>query len=137
MFWGYWCHACIAKIPRLIELDNRYREHGLQVLGLHIDAGKTITSISEYDEFAESLKDGILEGKNIKYPVALIAEKPTPFRGNSMKDATCRMASDYGVINYPTMILIDRDGNVAGEFRDTPQGYAKLEALLGMPERKN
>ncbi|MDM4019404.1 TlpA family protein disulfide reductase [Roseiconus lacunae] len=135
-FWGYWCHACIVKIPRLIELDNRYREHGLQILGLHIDAGKTITSISEYDEFAESLKDGILEGKNITYPVALIAEKPTPFRGNSMKDATCRMASDYGVINYPTMILIDRDGNVAGEFRDTPEGYAKLEALLGMPERK-
>ncbi|MEL6110290.1 MAG: TlpA disulfide reductase family protein, partial [Planctomycetota bacterium] len=133
-FWGHWCHACIVKIPKLIELDNRYRDQGLRILGLHIDSGNRITSLSEYDDYADSLKSGFLNGKEITYPIALIAEKPTAFRGNSEKDATCKVASDYGVNSYPTMILIDRNGNVVGEFRDTPKGRAGLEMLLNTPE---
>lgn len=131
-FWGYWCHACITKIPRLIELDNRYRASGLRILGLHIDAGDRITSLSDYEVFAESLKTGVLNGEDISYPVALIAEKPTSFGGNSAKDAMCELAAAYGVNSYPTMILIDRNGNIVGEFHDTPEGLATLETLLGI-----
>jgi len=132
-FWGYWCQSCVAKIPRLIELDQRYRGRGLQILGIHIDAGNRITSLADYDAYAKSLKTGILDGKDITYPVALIAEKPTPFVGNSVKDATCELAAAYGVNSYPTMILIDRNGNVVGDFRDTPEGLATLETLLDIP----
>ncbi|MCA9064081.1 MAG: TlpA family protein disulfide reductase [Planctomycetaceae bacterium] len=131
-FWGYWCQACITKMPRLIELNNRYREHGLTILGLHIDAGNRITSLAEYDTLVKRLKSGILDGSEIPYPVALIAEKPTPFAGNSARNAMCKIAAAYGVDSYPTMILIDREGNIAGEFRDTPEDLTLLKELLGI-----
>jgi thiol-disulfide isomerase/thioredoxin len=133
-FWGYWCHSCIKKIPRLIELDHRYRDRGLRILGVHIDSDDRITSLAEYDRFAALLKNGILKGNRIPYPVALIAEKPTTFRGTSEKEARCETAANYGVNSYPTMILIDRDGRVAGEFHDTPEGLAMLESLLNTSE---
>ncbi len=132
-FWGYWCGACVSKIPRLIELDNRYRDRGLSILGLHIDSGDKIISLSDYEAYAESLKEGILGGKDIPYPVALIAANPTPFVGNSAKNATCEIAAAYGVVGYPTMILIDRAGNIVGEFHDTPEALTALETLLSMP----
>ncbi|MCA8991024.1 MAG: redoxin domain-containing protein [Planctomycetaceae bacterium] len=133
-FWGYWCQACIAKMPRLIELDNLYRQHGLVILGLHIDTGEKITSLPEYDAFMERLKEKALGGKEVAYPVALIAEKETPFAGNSAKAAMCKIAAAYGVDRYPTMILIDRNGNIVGEFHDTPEDLATLKKLLGLPD---
>ncbi|MCA9140172.1 MAG: TlpA family protein disulfide reductase [Planctomycetales bacterium] len=133
-FWGYWCQACLAKIPRLIELDNLYRQHGLAILGLHVDAGNRITSIPDYDAFVEGMKSKLLNGKDIPYPVALIAEKSTPFVASSAKNARCEISAAYGVDSYPSMILIDRDGNIVGAFRDTPEDLIMLRSLLGIPE---
>ncbi len=37
--WGTWCGPCIAEMPTLIELQNQYREQGLEVIGLNIGDG--------------------------------------------------------------------------------------------------
>lgn len=34
-FWDYTCVNCLATLPYLREWDNRYRAHGLQVVGVH------------------------------------------------------------------------------------------------------
>ncbi len=35
--WATWCGPCIAAMPHLDELAGRYREQGLQVLGISVD----------------------------------------------------------------------------------------------------
>lgn len=35
-FWATYCPPCIEEIPHLVELQNRHRAEGLQIVGLHI-----------------------------------------------------------------------------------------------------
>lgn len=129
-FWGYWCASCISGIPKLIELHDRYSDRGLVIVGIHVDAGGRIDNLDAYIEFEKSLKNGVLMDREIPYPVVLAPDQPSPQAGSATKEATCKIAADYGVESYPTLILIDRNGIVAGEFRHTPEGMELLQTLL-------
>jgi thiol-disulfide isomerase/thioredoxin len=37
VFWASWCPPCIKEIPDLIELQNKYKNKGLQVLSINLD----------------------------------------------------------------------------------------------------
>ena len=60
-FWATWCGPCKIEMPWLVELNNKYRPQGLEVLGIAMDdSGKdTIAS------FAKEMKVNysILQGK--------------------------------------------------------------------------
>jgi len=128
-FWGYWCAACVSKLPRLIELQARYGHRGFTVVGIHVDSGDRITTLEAYMEYEDSLKSGILEGQDIPYPIVLVADALRPHRRSGAM-ALSKVSRDYGVETYPTMMLIDRHGNVAGEFHDNEHGIEFLESLL-------
>ena len=36
-FWATWCAPCKVEIPHLVELQARYAEGGLQVIGISVD----------------------------------------------------------------------------------------------------
>jgi len=36
--WATWCAPCLAELPVLVELDREYRERGLEIVTLSIDA---------------------------------------------------------------------------------------------------
>lgn len=82
-FWGIWCKSCRQEIPRLVELQSRFRDQGLLVLG--IDTG----------DAPEDLVSFVAE-LGIRYPVLL---------GDAVAD-------DYQVLVYPTSVVIDRSGNI-------------------------
>jgi len=33
-FWGVWCGPCVAEVPRLVALYERYHDRGLEIIGL-------------------------------------------------------------------------------------------------------
>jgi thiol-disulfide isomerase/thioredoxin len=37
--WGTWCGPCRAEMPHLIEMQDKYRERGFEVIGLNIGDG--------------------------------------------------------------------------------------------------
>jgi len=39
-FWGTWCAPCRKQAPQLAELNKRYRDKGLTVIGLSLDDSK-------------------------------------------------------------------------------------------------
>jgi len=41
-FWATWCPPCIREMPLLIELQKKYGEQGLQVIGLAIDDEQSV-----------------------------------------------------------------------------------------------
>jgi peroxiredoxin len=36
-FWAAWCAPCTAEIPQFVSLQEKYRQQGLQVLGISMD----------------------------------------------------------------------------------------------------
>ncbi len=86
-FWATWCGPCKIEIPWFIQFQRKYKDRGLEVLGVAMD-----------DEGWKVVKPFVDEMK-INYRVVT---------GN---DTTADL---YGGIEaLPTTFLIDRDGNIA------------------------
>ena len=84
-FWASWCGPCRREIPNLIAAYNKYKDRGLQVLG-----------IAAWDK-PEDTKKAIAE-ENIPYPQII----------NSQKIAT----DVYGINGIPEIILFSPDGTI-------------------------
>ncbi len=83
--WATWCHPCRDEIPELRGLDERYRQRGLEVVGVSVDADGADAEIRAFTiEFA------------MKYPIWL--------------DPSERISTQFLVIGVPTTFVIDRQG---------------------------
>jgi thiol-disulfide isomerase/thioredoxin len=84
-FWATWCGPCRIEIPGFVELQNRYRDEGLVVIGVSLD------------DSVEPVKDFYREFK-MNYPVAMGDGKVTELFG--------------GILGLPTTFLVGRDGRI-------------------------
>ena len=84
-FWASWCGPCRAEIPNLIAAYNKYKDRGLQVLG-----------IAAWDKPEATLK--AIEEDKIPYPQII----------NSQDVAT----DLYGIKGIPHIILFAPDGTI-------------------------
>jgi thiol-disulfide isomerase/thioredoxin len=137
-FWGYWCGPCVYAMPDLFKLYDKYHDLGLEVVGIHIDLGKDekepVDTAVKLDERLAKIRKNVWKGRDVPYPVALITEKKVPFGPTGLTyKATCQLAADYGVTSYPTLVLVDREGNVVDEFEpSSTKDVERLEKLLGV-----
>ena len=86
-FWATWCAPCRVEMPWLVELDQKYRTQGLQIIGVSLDdAG----AVKEVGSFAKQ--------RGVQYQLLL---------GNS---AT---ADAYGGVRFmPQTFFIDSEGKI-------------------------
>ena len=84
-FWASWCGPCRREIPNLIAAYNKYKDSGLQVLG-----------IAAWDKPEDTLK--AIEEEQLPYPQII----------NSQKIAT----DAYGITGIPEIILFGPDGTI-------------------------
>lgn len=85
--WGTWCQPCREAIPRLADLYGKYKQHGLEILGLAYEQG------GSPQEQAEAVRKFAAEHK-ITWTLALGDEaikKQVP-----------------GFSGYPTLVLFQR-----------------------------
>jgi len=86
-FWATWCVPCRAEIPALVELQAKYREKGLQVVGVSVD-----DPIEKMRPFISKYK--------VNYPVL------TAYQNEAILDA-------YGpMVVVPVTVIIQRDGTI-------------------------
>ena len=97
--WAIWCGPCIAEMPHLREMQEKYRDKGFEVLGLNTsdDNGGT--------ESVENIR-AFIEEKKLNYPIGYADEK---FFSEMIK--LTRMPA------IPQSVLINRDGKMTGIFK--------------------
>ena len=82
-FWATWCVPCREETPHFVELQEKYKDRGLQIIGVSMD-----DSADPVHTFYEQF--------HMNYPVVM---------------GTAETGSAYGgVLGLPIAFLIDRNG---------------------------
>jgi thiol-disulfide isomerase/thioredoxin len=81
-FWGTWCGPCLAAMPKLTALHEKYQAKGFEILGVAADD-------------SDSLKE-------------FLDKKPLAWK--NVTDAESELAMKYSIEAYPTTLLIDKQG---------------------------
>ncbi|NNJ26843.1 redoxin domain-containing protein [Alienimonas chondri] len=101
-FWGTWCPPCRAEIPSFIQLQQRYAEDGLRILGLN------------YRDDVSDIREFVAE-YGINYPTG------------PGSDATRAAVPNFR--GYPTTVFVGRDGTVR-EVLVGAHSLEKLEGIV-------
>jgi thiol-disulfide isomerase/thioredoxin len=111
-FWGTWCGPCVQSIPELMDLHEKYRERGLVIIGVHDDSWN---SMGDLKKKLGELSKRYWDGRKIPFVVALDGGGRTKVEGTE-RTASGATTAAYGISGFPTMVLIDRQGRVVGEY---------------------
>ncbi len=118
-FWTYACYNCTNTVPALVRIDQRYRDRGLSVLGIH--SPEFPPHGGEHD--TTNVRKALTR-QSITYPVAMDNDHAT--------------WNKYGIRYWPSFVLIDKRGKVRyegyGEVhvgdKSNAQWERRIEALL-------
>jgi len=106
VFWATWCVPCLQEIPHLRATYEKYRERGLQVLGIVVDMNQTPDVVRAV---AHDLK--------VNYPI--------------LWDEGGEIQDRYKVAYIPQNFLVGKDGIIRYAGTTLPPNYeALVESLL-------
>jgi thiol-disulfide isomerase/thioredoxin len=93
-FWATWCGPCRMEIPSFIALQNKYRDRGLEIVGVSIDPIAPRGNPGGAPAVAPFMKDN-----GINYTI-LMVNNPGALRGYDVSQG------------IPTTYVLDRSGRV-------------------------
>ncbi|MGI6402435.1 MAG: TlpA family protein disulfide reductase [Thermoguttaceae bacterium] len=96
-FWATWCGPCVAEVPNVLALYNKYHDAGFDVLGYSLD--EDLEALERFE------KERQLPWRTAVHKLSLEANEK---EGKNYTNLT----EYYGVNAIPTMILVDKDGKV-------------------------
>ncbi len=88
-FWATWCPPCVDEMPSLVQMQQKMKGKGVEVLAVSVD-----TDQSAYQKF---LKD---------YNVNLLTVRDPDQKSNNL----------YGTFKFPETYIIDRQGILRRKF---------------------
>jgi thiol-disulfide isomerase/thioredoxin len=91
-FWATWCGPCVAEMPNVKQVYDRYHKDGFEVVGVSLDSSK------------EALGK-FLKAKEVPWPQLFFEDKEAQGWNNPL-------ARKCGVHAIPFTILVDRAGKV-------------------------
>ena len=101
-FWATWCPPCRSSIPHLNEIYAKYKDKGLQIVGI------TDEDRAKIKKFEKEVP--------IEYAVGL--------------DANGKYAKPFGIKGIPHAVLVDKTGKVVWEGHPMSLKESQIEELL-------
>jgi len=83
--WATWCHPCRDEIPELRAIHSRYRDRGLELIGVSVDTDGTDETIRTF-----------MQDFQMTFPI--------------WRDPEERISAQFLVVGVPATFLIDREG---------------------------
>lgn len=87
-FWASWCGPCLAEVPNVKEIYERYKDRGFEVYGVSLDDKK--------DAWEKAIGQHGLTWTHV----------------SSLKGWECPVAKQYNVTGIPRMYLLDKEGRI-------------------------
>ena len=103
-FWAIWCAPCIAEMPHLVEMQEKYGDKGFEVIGLN--AGDDDGGI----EPADNIK-AFAEKQNLNYQLG--------YADGKLMNEFVKVSRMSGI---PQSLLINREGQLTGVFTGGGRG---------------
>ena len=114
-FWATWCGPCVAELPRIRGVYDKYHADGLEILGVSSD--ENVTALTNY-----------VAQKNLPWP--------NLFDPDAKDGEFHALARKYNINAIPVMYLIDRNGvlrsvEARGQFETLVPALLKEPAAAG------
>jgi thiol-disulfide isomerase/thioredoxin len=105
-FWATWCGPCVGEMPHMKELYAKYRDKGVEFIGVSLDQ-------SQQEGGLEKLKT-FVKDKGIEWPQY--------FQGKGWKS---EFSSSWGINSIPCVFVVDAEGKL-----HSTEARGKLEQLI-------
>ena len=120
--WATWCVPCVTEMPALERLYRQFRNDGLEIVAVSVDAG-----FGQTDDLGRP-------GGDVR---AFVKERDLTF--TVLLDPQRRVERLFQLVGVPTTIVIDREGRIVRkavgiEAWDDQEHQAEMRQLLAQSE---
>ena len=105
-FWATWCGPCVAEMPTMKKLYEKYKDQGVEFIGVSLDQPEDEGGLSELKKFVSE--------KEIPWPQY--------YQG---KGWDSEFSASWGINAIPAVFVVDADGNLY-----STDARGKLEELI-------
>lgn len=108
-YWASWCIPCVASIPSMKEVYDKYKDKGFEILGVSND--------SKIDAWKKCIQQNSIPWKNV------VDRFPLQYR-------PAEIATLYSIHYLPTTLLIDKEGIIIAKNLHEEELEVKIKELL-------
>lgn len=122
-FWATWCGPCVASLPHIQELYNKYHDKGFEVFCV----ADNDSSEDEWKNFIAGSKVGMQNYHHILRGLKMLTTENGEFAGF---DSSNDQSDKYAVHYLPTKYLIAADGTIIGKIENDEQLDSTLAEIF-------
>ena len=105
-FWAAWCGPCISEMPNVVEAYKKYKNKGLEIVGVSLDQDR--------DEWIQGIED-----LNMTWP-----------QMSDLKLWESEAVGLYAIRSIPHTVLLDKEGKIIEKDLRGEQLHEKLAELM-------
>lgn len=109
-FWAMWCGPCVAELPNVKAVYEKYHAQGFEVVGISLDEKNDTEKLRQF-----------VQKEAMPWPQF--------YDGRKWKTA---LAQEFSISSIPAMLLLDRDGRLVSTNARGPSLEAEVKRLLAL-----